>query len=134
MKTNRHPMSCARMGLALWLALDASSCSKPETGDAPPPPATPKQAATQLQQAFAAAPPEVKQNASVASEALSAANYEQAIQSLQQIKAGQNLTLEQGRAVHQSMVSLEQRLLNGVAAGDPAAKRAYELLKKSHSD
>jgi hypothetical protein len=133
MKSNLYTTKSALAILALSLALGTSSCSKTETGAAPPP-ATPAQAATQLQQVFAAAPPEVKQNATIASEALKTANYEQAIQSLQQITTRKNLTLEQGMAVQQSMVALEQRVLAAAAAGDPAAKRAYELLQSSHRD
>ncbi len=92
---------------------------------------TPKEAASQLQQAFASANAEAKNNAEVASQALRSADYEKAIQSLEAMKARQNLTFEQGMAVHNSMVSLEAKLIAAMDSGDPNARRAYELLKKS---
>jgi hypothetical protein len=53
------------------------------------------------------------------------------IKSLEVIKARQNLTVEQGTAVYNSELALEARLIAGISADDPNAKRAYELLKKS---
>lgn len=92
---------------------------------------TPAEAATQLDQAFAVSEPEVQQNMRVASEALREGRYEQAVVALEVTRASTNLTLEQGMAVHDSMVALEQNLLNAVAAGDPKARRAYDLLKRA---
>ena len=80
------------------------------------------------------APVEVKNDAIVASQALKSADYEKAILSLEAMKARQNLTFEQGMAVHNSMVSLEAKLIAVMEAGDPNGKRAYELLKKSRRD
>jgi hypothetical protein len=117
----------------LVLLAATGGCSK-SNHDNPQPPATPKEAATQLQQVFATAPSEVRNNINVASEALKTADYEQAIQSLQTIKARQNLTFEQGMAVHQSMVALETRLVSAAAAGDAKARRAYEMLCKSRQN
>ena len=65
------------------------------------------------------------------SESLRTANYEQAIEAIQVIKARQNLTLEQGMAVYNSEQALVAKLVAAMEAGDPNAKRAYELLKKS---
>lgn len=122
----------SRAGGLLLLLLILSGCSKPDDGvnltATPPPPA---EAASQLEKAFVSANHEVKQTADNASAALEAANYEQAIQSLQVIKARQNLTIEQGMAVYNSERSLEARLIAAMEAGDPNAKRAYEMLKKS---
>jgi hypothetical protein len=107
-------------------------CSKSSDDGAPTAtPPQPKEAASQLQQAFVSANPEVKNTVSTASEALRAADYEKAIQSIQTIKARQNLTYEQGIAVYNSERALEAKLIMGMNAGDPNAKRAYELLKKS---
>lgn len=109
-----------------------TGCSKTDTEIAPsavPPP--PKVAASQLEQAFTGANPEVKSTADTASQAIRTANYEQAIQSIQAIKARQNLTMEQGTAVYNSERALEAALIAGINAGDANAKRAYELLKKS---
>ena len=118
-----------------WVAallVAASGCSKaPKEISASAAPPQPKEAASQIQQAFTAASPEVKRSAEVVSESLRTANYEQAIKSLATIKAPQNLTLEQGMAVYNSERALEAKLLAAMEAGDPNAKRAYEMLKKS---
>jgi hypothetical protein len=114
------------------LLLAVSGCRKSAseiTVSATPP--QPKAAASQLQKAFTDATPEVRNTAQVASQALETANYEQAVQSLHAIKARENLTLQQGTAVYNSEMALEARLIAGIQAGDPNAKRAYELLKKS---
>jgi len=90
---------------------------------------TPQQAASQLESAFAAAPPEFQGAAAAASEALRTDNYDRAVESLQTIKASQSVTVDQGLAIHSSMVTLEARLLNAMEAGDENAKRAYQMLK-----
>lgn len=113
----------------LALVVSCSKSTKEIAASATPP--EPKAAATQIQQAFTGASVEVKKTAEVVSESLRTANYEQAIQSLQVIKAQTNLTLDQGMAVYNSEMSLEARLVAAIEAGDPNAKRAYELLKKS---
>jgi hypothetical protein len=118
--------------LIVALLILASGCRKSAeelTVAATPPP--PKEAAAQIQQAFISASPEVKDTANVFSQSLQTANYEQAIQSLQAIKARENLTLQQGTAVYNSEMALEARLIAGIQAGDPNAQRAYDLLKKS---
>lgn len=91
----------------------------------------PKEAAQPLEAVFASAPMEVKDNATIASEALKNADYEKAVVSLQVITDQGNLTLDQGMAIHQSKVALESRLISAMAQGDENARRAYELLKKS---
>jgi len=118
--------------LLVCLGLVTGGCSKSEKASVPTAtPPEPKEAATQLQQAFVSSAPEIKQTATVASQAMQTANYEQAIQSLQTIKARENLTVEQGMAVYNSERALEARLINAMMNGDPNAKRAYEQLKKS---
>lgn len=118
--------------LVVGFVLCLNGCSKPDEQITPTATAPqPKAAATQLQQAFTSATPEVKTTAQAASEAMRSANYEQAIKSIQVIKARQNLTMEQGVAIYNTERSLEASLINGVSAGDPNAIRAYELLKKS---
>jgi hypothetical protein len=47
------------------------------------------------------------------------------------MKEAGSLTVDQGIAVHNSMISLEARLISAVEAGDANAKRAYDQLKKS---
>ena len=91
----------------------------------------PKEAASSLQQAFASAPQEVKKNADAASEALRSAQYEQAIVSLQAMTARNDLTLDQGMAVYNSMAALEAKLIADADAGNANAKKTYELLKRS---
>ena len=92
---------------------------------------TPAEAAGHLDEAFAGAEPEVQQTLQVATEALREGHYEQAVVALEVTRGSTNLTLEQGMAVHESMVALEQNLLNAAAAGDVNARRAYDLLKKA---
>ena len=129
----RKTLDHVTCGLSAVLLMAFSGCSK-STSDGVPTASTPKQAASQLQEAFVSAPVEVKNDAIVASQALKSADYEKAILSLEAMKARQNLTFEQGMAVHNSMVSLEAKLIAAMEAGDPNAKRAYELLKKSRRD
>ena len=131
MKERRQPLRNARgLFTALLLALNGCGKSPADTTPTATPP-KPKEAASQLQQAFVSANVEVKNTANVASEALRTANYEKAIESLRTIKARQNLTFEQGMAIYNAERALEARLIAGMSAGDSNAKRAYELLKQS---
>jgi ABC-type glycerol-3-phosphate transport system substrate-binding protein len=137
----RTHIKCARgflCALSAALLVAVCGCAKSSKEKDAPVPSTPKEAATQLQQAFTAAGPEVtaevKQNAAVASQAMRSGEYEAAVQSLGAIKQSQNLTLDQGLAVHNSMVALEARLIAAIEAGDPNAKRAYNLLKRMKKD
>ena len=118
------------VGWMLGLALALSACSKKDESGAAAQPLKPKEAATQLQQAFVSSAPEVQTTVNTASEALRKAEYETAVQSLYAVRSRPNLTFEQGIAIHNSMVSLEANLIRGVESGDPNAKRAYDLLKK----
>ncbi len=93
--------------------------------------ATPQEAATQIDEAFSTAEPEIQQNIHIASEALREGKFEQAVVALQTTRGSTNLTLDQGMAVHNSMVSLEQHLINAAANGDAEAQRAYDLLKRA---
>ena len=91
--------------------------------------ATPAEAASQIERAFAGAPEATRHAAEVAAEALRRGEYEKAVVSLTTVRAATNATLEQGMAVHQSTVQLEARLAAEIAAGNEAATRAYGLLK-----
>lgn len=95
---------------------------------------TPQEAATQLEQAFDTAPPEIKQSVVSASQALRQGQYEQAVVNLQVVRNSETLTLDQGLAVHSSVVAMEQALISRIEAGDPNARRAYELLKALKRD
>jgi len=122
----------ALLSLIAGLLTVLSGCTKSAKEiTAPATPPAPKEAATQLQQAFTTANPETKGIAKEASEAIQTANYEKAFQSLQAIKARQNLTLDQGIAVYNSERALEATLISRISAGDASAKQAYEALKKS---
>lgn len=109
-----------------------AGCNKPDAEiSASAVPLDPAAAASQLQKVFSAAPPEIRDHAVSASEAIRQSNYEQAIRSLYSMGVKTNLTLEQSIAVYNSQKSLEATLIAGMEAGDANAKRAYELLKKS---
>ena len=91
---------------------------------------TPKEAATQLEQAFQNTVPEVQQSVSVASQALRTGDYVKAVVTLQVIRNREGITLNQGLAIHSSMVALEGKLIYAMEAGDQNARRAFELLKQ----
>lgn len=94
-------------------------------------PNTPKEAAAQVEQVFQESAPEVKQAATSAADAMRTGDYEKAVVSLTVVRQNQNLTLQQGMAVYNSMVNLESQLIKAMEAGDPNAKRAYDILRKS---
>ena len=123
-----HHSKLFKLGVALILVV--GGCSKSD-GDSGKIIATnPKEAASQLERAFANSNPDAKKNADVASEALRKGDYERAVVSLQAIRSGGNITLEQGVAIHSSVVALESKLITAMESGDENAKKAYELLKQ----
>ncbi len=121
------------LGVLLLAAGGVAGCGKQkkEAVQLSVTPQKPQEAASQLQQVFVAAEPDVKAVASVASDAMRTADYEAAVHSLQTIKDRGGLSVDQGIAVQNSMVSLEAKLIAAMEAGDQNAKRAYEQLKKS---
>lgn len=123
--TKRGSPTLAVLGLVLGLGL--SACGKRE-GD-PVTAGTPKAAAASLDAAFSSAPAAVQENVRLVSKAMREGQYDQAVVSLQVVRGQENLSLEQGMAIQGSILTLEQQLVQGVQAGDPNAKRAYELLK-----
>ncbi len=90
---------------------------------------TPKEAASQIEQAFAQATGETRQTAAAASEAMRTGDHEKAVVSLRAIRSGADLTVQQGIAIHSSTVTLEASLISAAESGDEKARRAYELLK-----
>ncbi len=92
-------------------------------------PETSQEAAVQVNEVFQGAPPEIQEAAQVAAEGLKTGDYEKAVLSLQAIQASGNLTVNQGMAVHNSMVTLEAELIAAKQSGDPAAIAAYERWK-----
>ncbi len=131
---NRSKHLIIRLGVLFVVgATGLAGCGKPkqEAVQISATPQKPHEAASQLQQVFVAAEPDVKAVANVASDAMRTADYEAAVNSLQTIKDRGGLTVDQGIAVQNSMVSLEARLIAAMQAGDQNAKRAYEQLKRS---
>lgn len=94
----------------------------------------PEQAASQIEQAFADSGGLTHAAALAASDAMRKGEYEKAVVSLQTVKAGTNITAEQGLAIYSSTVTLEAQLIAGVEAGDPNAIRAYQMLKAMKRD
>ena len=127
----RTPFLLANLILAALLLPGCGGKNSDEGPQVAVTPPKPQEAASQIEQAFVNTTPEVKSVANVASQALRTADYEAAVQSLEMIKEKGGLTFEQGIAVHNSMVSLEAKLIAAMDAGDPNAKRAYEQLKKA---
>jgi hypothetical protein len=114
----------------LWLA----GCSKSRDDRSEAIPRSPSEAASQLQKVFETAPPETKQTVNAVTEAMRKDDYEKAVASLQIIRSGKNITLDQGLAIHNSELAMRRKILSGVEAGDENAKRAYQLLKELKRD
>lgn len=93
-------------------------------------PKSPKDAASGLETAFSGASGEVSQTVSAAAGAMKSGDYEKAAVSLGTLRGAGNLSLDQGIALHSSMLSLEEQLIRGVEAGDPKARQAYEVMKR----
>ena len=116
------------LGVLTILWLDGCRKSGDDLSEAVP--RNPNEAASQLQKVFEAAAPEIKQTVSVVSEAMQKEDYEKAVVSLQIIRSGKNITLEQGLAIHNSELAMRRRILSRMEAGDENAKRAYKILKE----
>jgi hypothetical protein len=97
-------------------------------------PENPKEAAAQVEQVFSDALPPVREAATEASEAMRRGDYEQAVVSLQKAKNQEAITLQQGMAIHNSMVAMEASLIRAMESGDPQAKQAYEILRRLKRD
>ncbi len=115
------------LGALAILLLDGCRKSGDDLSEAVP--RSPNEAASQLQKVFQTAAPDIKQTVSLVTEAMQKDDYEKAIVSLQIIRSGRNITLEQGLAIHNSELAMRRKILSGVEAGDENAKRAYRLLK-----
>jgi len=112
------------------LILTLAACSKPASKAV----ATPKEAAAQIDHAFKEAPREIKKSAETAAEALRSGDYEGAVVSIYNIQNQKDITPEQFRTAHESMVVLQAKLISGLQAGDERAKKASELLKQMRGD
>jgi len=116
------------LGALVILLLDGCRKSGDDLSEVVP--RSPNEAAAQLQKVFETAAPDIKQTVSVVSEAMQKEDYEKAVVSLQIIRSGKNLTLEQGLAIHNSELAMRRRILSRVEAGDENAKRAFQVLKE----
>jgi hypothetical protein len=119
-----------KISVGLALLLCAGGCGKSATEAEGAPPRNPSEAASQIEKAFVQSAPEIKQNAGVASDAMQKGDYEKAVASLHVLQQQKGITLEQGLAIHHSMVALEGQLISAMESGDQNAKRAYQLLKE----
>lgn len=131
-------MGCRRTSHAMALSLATLMLAGCGETDEMAGTLSPQQAADHLESAFQTTDPETSTTDPIqigvrsASEALRTGDYEKAVVSLEVTRTGpESLTLDQGMAVHQSYITLEQHLINAVAAGDPNAQRAYDLLRQS---
>ena len=125
-----HPILWRTCGLVAALLIACGGCGKSANSSSVPV-LKPAEAAAELQKAFGSAPEHVKNKAAVASEALRAADYDRAVQSLVTLNARKDLTPQQYVAVHESEVAMVGRLIAAMQAGDLNAKRAYEAYKRS---
>jgi hypothetical protein len=119
------PHRTAAIGL-LTATLLLAGCGKSEPDPITVVPRNPAEAATQVEQVFRDAPAPIQEAATQASEAMRRGDYEQAVVSLQIAKQQEAITVQQGVAIHNSMVAME--------SGDPQAKQAYEILRRMKRD
>lgn len=93
-------------------------------------PATQAQAAARVEQVFATAEPAAQETAAAAAQAARSGDYEKAVVALEVLRQREEVSLDQGLAVHGYMVTLEAQLIQAMESGDERARRAYELLRK----
>jgi len=129
MNTIRPLKALVVLALAAALLLPELGCRKSSLEPGSKAPRSIKEAAAQLEAAFAGADAETKAQAGEAAAALRQSQYEKAVMSLQLVRARQNGTLEQGLAVQNTLVTLQAELAEAIEAGNADAKRAFQLLK-----
>jgi len=130
MRTIRLPVTLAAVGLAAALLLPGLGCRKSSAELDLKLPGSTKEAATRLEAAFANEDAETKAQAGQAAAALRQGQYEKAVVTLMAMRARPTGTLQQGLAVHNSIVSLEVTIVEAMDAGNQDAKRAYQLLRQ----
>ncbi len=91
---------------------------------------TTAQAIHQLDRAFTGAPENFRKAATDASNALNTGDLGKAVESLGALRSSEGVSVDQGLAVHNTMVMLESTLLEKAESGDAEARRAYALLKR----
>lgn len=90
----------------------------------------PQEAADHLSDAFAGADAEARKTAGIASDAIKKGQYQKALYAIETIKKRPDVNFDQGVAVRDSLVNLEEELIYRMRDGDPKAKQAYQLLKR----
>jgi hypothetical protein len=130
MRTVRLLVTLAALGLTAALLLPGLGCRKSSADLDVKAPRSTKEAAAQLEAAFANEDAETKAQASQAAAALRQGQYEKAVVTLQAMRARQAGTLKEGLAVHNSLVSLEVAIVEAMDGGNQDAKRAFQLLRQ----
>ena len=113
--------------LSMLAVIGLAGCG---AGDDTAPITTTAQAVHQLDRAFSGAPDSFRKAATDASNALHAGNLGKAVEALGALRSSEGVTVDQGLAVHNTMVMLESTLLQKVESGDTEARKAYGLLKQ----
>lgn len=89
------------------------------------------EAADYLSDSFANSNSKLKKHARDASENMKKKKYRAALISIQEIKlSGEVSTLQEGAAVRDSLINLEEELIYAIQSGDKNAQQAYNLLKR----
>lgn len=89
------------------------------------------EAADYLGDAFSDSNAKLKGHAKEASEHMKKKRYRKALISIQEIKlSGEVSTMQEGAAVRDSLVNLEEELIYAIESGDKNAQAAYDLLKR----
>ncbi len=122
-----YVVRCAAFSAGLLLLLGCGGKSESDAG--PPPPKTPKAAASQMDAAFQGADAGVKQNVAVATTALQQRDYEAAVAALQALEAQKDKNFQQGEAIRSSLRLLQSQIIDGVSKGDPKAQHAADMLR-----
>ena len=93
-------------------------------------PAETKEAAADIEKAFAAADTTTREAATAVSQAMREGQFDQAVVSLTAIQAQRDTTPDQLRAIQNSSIALQSELIRRIEAGDEKAKAAYKLLQE----
>ena len=126
--------------LSLLLAATLAGCGKKEP--APPAASAPADSGSAAQPAASAAAPAASAPIPAASAdttaalaasdaALKAREYDRAAVAILAVQRQKQLTEQQAQAAHNQMVRLQGDLANAIASGDPKAKAAAEILRRS---
>jgi hypothetical protein len=74
---------------------------------------------------------DINQSFEQVDESLKANDYDKAVQTLLTVQEQKQLTAQQAQEAQSKMIGLQRSLANAIAAGDPNAKAAGELLRNS---